>query len=108
MPDAEGFYPLDYAGRFDHADSAAVLIRHSIEKFKELVKIERDKPGIEKVISLKKIPIDPNLFAHEEEFLSSSLYASRLLFWACNNPKIEDSEVEYILNNMEAYPEGNI
>ena len=37
VPDANGYFPIDYAGRFNHKESVLALVKHSIEQHKELV-----------------------------------------------------------------------
>jgi ankyrin repeat protein len=36
-PDHNGYFPLDYAGFFNHEMMVKILVEHSIKKFKEMV-----------------------------------------------------------------------
>jgi hypothetical protein len=46
------------------------------------------------------------VFQFRHEFLLSSFFATKLLFWASLEQSVEIETVEKILTEMEAYPEG--
>jgi ankyrin repeat protein len=82
IPDNNGYFPLDYAGYFQHEMMVKILVEHSIKRFKELVERFKAKKSVE--VRLEKIKPSENLFVHSENFLNSPFYATRLLFWACH------------------------
>ena len=82
IPDKNGYFPLDYAGYFQHETMVKILVEHSIKRYKELVERLKAKKSVE--IKLEKTKPSENLFLHSELFLNSPFYATRLLFWACH------------------------
>ena len=46
LPDRNAVFPLDYAGRFQHHETVAFLIRHGIQVYQKLIKEEGAKKGV--------------------------------------------------------------
>jgi len=38
----------------------------------------------------------------------NSFYATRLLYWAAREDRVDQSALSFVLSEMEAYPEGSI
>lgn len=103
-PDNKGFFPLDLAGLFNHSEIINLIVKHSIEKFKELVATNYTSPDSLLKDSSKVV----SLYNFRNEFLQSSYYATKLLFWACMDESVRQEEVDTILTEMESYPEGQL
>jgi ankyrin repeat protein len=81
-PDSKGFFPIDFAGFFNHSDVLKTLIDFSITKFDDL---KSQNYQVEKM-QMKEIKKPPkncqSFYKFRHVFLLSPLYATKLLFWA--------------------------
>ena len=86
-PDHKGFFPIDYAGKFNHQEAMKILINVSLENIKkyEVTNKLKDKFAVNKALKsstlAKKSPYDM------EEFLGNQVYHTSLLYWACYLPE---------------------
>ena len=84
IPDSQGLFPIDIAGYFQHTEVVKLLVDYSIECFK-LLSETATMSQLKEDFILGEVVYDEDLFLHSDKFLSSPLYASKLLYWAANN-----------------------
>ena len=92
-PDKAGYFPIDYAGKFENFSTVKLLVDHSVLKFTELQANKTDEFDTlrrdtlsthnellkKKMITQKRVD---NMIDHPDSFLISPLYATSLLYWA--------------------------
>lgn len=83
-PNKEFKFPIDLAGLNNHDESVKLLIDYSIQCFETLL-LTYNENEYSKPFYLDKSVIDPALTAHQELFLCSPIYATKLLYWSARS-----------------------
>ena len=73
IPDADGFYPIDYAGMFSHEDLVKLLINHHLSE------INKSKPSYKNIMGAppKFGSLVKEVLENLEKFNSSEINAKR-------------------------------
>ncbi|KRX06795.1 Ankyrin repeat-containing domain [Pseudocohnilembus persalinus] len=93
LPDNEGKFPIDLAGKYNHVSVVRFLIERTMKVIKELNSYNKDNQSKKKQSLIKR-----------EKYIKSPLYLHRCIFWACYH----DMDQSFIQEFCEYSQDENI
>lgn len=85
-PDYKCLCAIDLAGYFNHEEALTLLVDYSIDCYKELT-LTATQSQLNSDFVLGEVIHSEDLFKHNDKFLSSPVYSSKLLYWAAHNKR---------------------